>query len=149
MDAESVAGYSSRLGTVLAVPGGHPGVLFPDDMFVHLLPSGRGRSSVPVKVTASGDCVAATLYGLSDSETNSLVETTDAVTFDLRRKVAAGRPVMKRGVRRDDVDVLAAAAGGKKRSEPDPSMRWQKVIAETGRRRRGGTRRALDLDLCR
>lgn len=60
--------------------------LFPDGMFADLFPSVRGRPSVPADVMATVITLQA-LHGLSDSET------VDAVTFDLRWKVACGMPV--------------------------------------------------------
>lgn len=86
LDAESVAGHLLRPGSVFAFLAGHRRVLFPDEMFADLFPSGRGRPSVPAEVMASV-IVLQTLHGLSDAET------TDAVTFDLRWKAACGLPV--------------------------------------------------------
>jgi IS5 family transposase len=86
LDVESVAGHLLKPGSVFAFLAGHRGVLFPDEMFADLFPSGRGRPSVPADVMASVITLQA-LHGLSDSET------VDAVTFDLRWKAACGLPV--------------------------------------------------------
>lgn len=61
----------------------HRHKLFPDDMFVDLFPSGRGRPSLPGDVAASV-LVLQALHGYSDREA------ADAVTFDLRWKAACG-----------------------------------------------------------
>ena len=86
----------------------HRRELFPDAMFADLFPAGRGRPSVPADVMAAVITLQA-LHGFSDAET------VDAVTFDLRWKAACGH----RGrVSRDDVDVLAAPAGGLGSAQP-------------------------------
>jgi hypothetical protein len=135
LDAESVAGHLLRPGSVFAFLAGHRRVLFPDEMFADLFPSGRGRPSVPAEVMASV-IVLQTLYGLSDAET------TDAVTFDLRWKAAVGWPVTSAAFHDTTLTYwrrrLAASA--------DPNRIFhavQKVIAETGAIK-GRTRRALD-----
>jgi transposase len=86
LDAESVAGHLLKAGSVYAFLAAHRQVLFPDEMFADLFPSGRGRPSVPADVMAAVITLQA-LHGLSDSET------VDAVTFDLRWKAACGLPV--------------------------------------------------------
>ena len=86
LDAESVVGHLVRAGSVFAFLAEHRKELFPDEMFVDLFPSPRGRPSVPADVIASV-IVLQTLHGLSDSET------TDALTFDLRWKAAVGWPL--------------------------------------------------------
>lgn len=80
LDAESVVGHLVKPGSVFAFLAEHRKELFPDEMFVDLFPSPRGRPSVPADVIASV-IVLQTLHGLSDSET------TDALTFD-----CGGRP---------------------------------------------------------
>jgi hypothetical protein len=86
LDAESVAGHLLKADSVFAFLAAHREVLFPDEMFADLFPSGRGRPSVPADVMASVITLQA-LQGLSVSET------VDAVTFDLRWKAACGLPV--------------------------------------------------------
>jgi IS5 family transposase len=86
LDAESVAGHLLKPGSVFAFLAAHRQLLFPDEMFVDLFPSGRGRPSVPADVMAAVITLQA-LHGLSDAET------VEAVTFDLRWKTACGLPV--------------------------------------------------------
>jgi IS5 family transposase len=86
LDAESVAGHLLKSDSVFAFLAAHRHELFPEEMFVDLFPSRRGRPSVPVEVMASVITLQA-LHGLSDNET------VDAVTFDLRWKAACGLPV--------------------------------------------------------
>jgi len=83
LDAESVAGHLLKAGSVFAFLAAHRGELFPDEMFGDLFPTGRGRPSVPADVMAAVITLQA-LHGMSDSET------VDAVTFDLRWKMACG-----------------------------------------------------------
>jgi Transposase DDE domain/Transposase domain (DUF772) len=135
LDAESVAGHLLKPGSVFAFRAGHRHVLFPDELFADLFPSGRGRPSIPVDVMASVITLQA-LHSLSDAET------VDAVTFDLRWKAACG---------------LAVTAGG---FHPTTLTYWRRrlalserpnrifdavrqVVAETGVLG-GKTRRALD-----
>lgn len=61
----------------------HRSRLLPAEVFCDLFPSGRGRPSIPPEVIASV-IVLQTLHGYSDREA------ADAVTFDLRWKVACG-----------------------------------------------------------
>jgi hypothetical protein len=86
LDAESVAGHLLKAGSVFGFLAAHRRELFPDEMFVDLFPTGRGRPSVPADVMAAVITLQA-LHGFSDSET------VDAVTFDLRWKAACGLPV--------------------------------------------------------
>ena len=53
LDAESVAGHLLKPGSVYAFLAEHRKVLFPDQMFADLFPSGRGRPSVPADVMAA------------------------------------------------------------------------------------------------
>ena len=82
-DVGSIAGHLLPAGSVYAFLAEHRHVLFPDDAFGDLFPSGRGRPSTPADVIASV-MVLETLNNLSDRET------AEAVTFDLRWKVACG-----------------------------------------------------------
>ncbi|HEX5254126.1 MAG TPA: IS1182 family transposase [Mycobacterium sp.] len=86
MDVESVAGHLLKPDSVFAFLASHRRELFPDELFVDLFPTRRGRPSVPADVMAAVITLQA-LHGLSDSET------VDAVTFDLRWKAACGLPV--------------------------------------------------------
>ena len=83
LDAESVAGYLLRAGSVFGFLAAHRRELFPDEMFADLFPTGRGRPSVPGDVMASVITLQA-LHEFSDSET------VDAVTFDLGGRRPAG-----------------------------------------------------------
>lgn len=82
-DVGSIAGHLLPAGSVCAFLAEHRHVLFPDDAFEDLFPSGRGRPSTPADVIASV-MVLQTLNNLSDRET------AEAVTFDLRWKAACG-----------------------------------------------------------
>jgi Transposase DDE domain/Transposase domain (DUF772) len=86
LDAESVAGHLLKPGSVFGFLAAHRRELFPDELFVDLFPTGRGRPSVPADVMAAVITLQA-LHGMSDSET------VDAVTFDLRWKTACGLAV--------------------------------------------------------
>ena len=86
LDAESVAGHLLKAGSVFTFLATHRRELFPDEMFADLFPTGRGRPSVPTDVMAAVITLQA-LHGFSDAET------VDAVTFDLRWKMACGLPV--------------------------------------------------------
>ena len=90
MDVESVAGHLLPQGGVFAFLAAHRRELFPDEMFVDLFASGRGRPSIPADVIAAA-IVLQTLHGLSDSEA------VEAVTFDLRWKAACGLAVTAPG----------------------------------------------------
>jgi Transposase DDE domain/Transposase domain (DUF772) len=86
LDVESVAGHLLKAGSMFAFLAVHRRVLFPDELFADLFPSGRGRPSVPAEVMATVITLQA-LHGLSDAET------VEVVTFDLRWKAACGLPV--------------------------------------------------------
>ena len=102
-----------------------------------LFPSRHGRPSVPADVMATVITLQA-LHGLSDAET------VDAVTFDLRWKAACGLVDHRGSVSSDDVDVLAAPAGGLC-AAPNRIFDAVKAVAlaETGALK-GKSRRALD-----
>jgi hypothetical protein len=135
LDAESVAGHLLKAGSVFAFLAIHRGELFPDEMFTDLFPTGRGRPSVPADVMASVITLQA-LHGLSDSET------VDAVTFDLRWKVACGLPVTAGAFHATTLTYwrrrLAASDSPNRIFEAVKS-----VVAATGALT-GKTRRALD-----
>lgn len=135
LDVESVAGHLLKPGSVFAFLAEHRGVLFPDDAFTDLFPSGRGRPSVPADVMASV-IVLQTLHGLSDSET------VEAVTFDLRWKAALGLPVTAGSFHATTLTYwrrrLAASACPNRIFDA-----VRDVIAQTGVLK-GKTRRALD-----
>lgn len=113
----------------------HRRELFPDELFVDLFPSGRGRPSVPADVMAAVITLQA-LHGLSDSET------VDAVTFDLRWKTACGMAVTATAFHATTLTYwrrrLAASQAPNRIFDAVKT-----VIAETGVLA-GKTRRALD-----
>ena len=135
LDVESVAGHLLKPGSVFGFLAAHRRELFPDELFVDLFPSGRGRPSVPADVMAAVIVLQA-LHGLSDADT------VDAVTFDLRWKAACGLPVTAAGFHPTTLTYwrrrLAAS------DTPDRIFEAVKaVVAETGALA-GKTRRALD-----
>jgi len=135
LDVESVAGHLLKPGSVFAFLAGHRRVLFPDEMFADLFPSGRGRPSVPVDVMAAVITLQA-LHGLSDSET------VDAVTFDLRWKAACGLAVTAGAFHPTTLTYWRRRLAASQR--PNRIFDAVKaVVAETGVLR-GRTRRALD-----
>ena len=135
LDVESVAGHLLKPGSVFAFLAGHRRVLFPDEMFADLFPSGRGRPSVPVDVMAAVITLQS-LQGLSDSET------VDAVTFDLRWKAACGLPVTAGAFHATTLTYWRRRLAASDR--PNRIFDTVKaVVAETGVLA-GKTRRALD-----
>lgn len=82
-DAESLAGHLLPPGSVFAFLAANRQRLFPDESFADLFGSGRGRPSIPGDVVASVMVLQA-LHALSDRQA------AEAVTFDLRWKVACG-----------------------------------------------------------
>ena len=135
LDVESVAGHLLPEGGVFAFLAGHRRELFPDEMFVDLFPSRRGRPSVPADVIASV-IVLQTLHGLSDTEA------VEAVTFDLRWKAACGLAVSAAGFH---PTVLTYWRRRLARSTAPNRIfdAVKQVVAETGVLT-GKTRRALD-----
>jgi hypothetical protein len=90
MDAVSVSGHLLPPGSVYAFLAEHRRELFPDALFADLFPSPLGRPSVPADVVAAV-LVLQALEGRSDREA------TEALTFDLRWKVACGWPIAAAG----------------------------------------------------
>ncbi len=135
MDAESVAGHLLKADSVFAFLAAHRRELFPDEMFVDLFPSGRGRPSVAADVMAAVIALQA-LYGLSDAET------VDAVTFDLRWKAACGLPVTAGAFHATTLTYWRRRLAASDR--PNRIFEAVKaVVAQTGVLT-GKTRRALD-----
>jgi transposase len=83
LDAAALVGHLVPTGSVYSFLGEHRRRLFPDELFVDLFPSGRGRPSVPAEVVATV-MVLQSLEGLSDRDA------IEALRTDLRWKVAAG-----------------------------------------------------------
>src|SRR5215475_1088815 len=135
LDAESVAGHLLKADSVFAFLAAHRRELFPDEMFVDLFPTGRGRPSVPADVMASVITLQA-LHGLSDSET------VDAVAYDLRWKAACGLPVTAAAFHATTLTYWRRRLAASDR--PNRIFNAVKaVVAETGVIS-GKTRRALD-----
>jgi IS5 family transposase len=135
LDVESTAGHLLKPGSVFGWLARHRRELFPDEMFVDLFASGRGRPSVPADVMATVITLQA-LHGLSD------VETVDAVTYDLRWKAACGLAVTAAAFHSTTLTYWRRRLAESK--APNRIFTAvQQVIAETGVLR-GRTRRALD-----
>jgi IS5 family transposase len=135
LDVESTAGHLLKPGSVFGWLARHRRELFPDEMFVDLFASGRGRPSVPADVMATVITLQA-LHGLSE------VETVDAVTYDLRWKAACGLAVTAAAFHSTTLTYWRRRLAESK--APNRIFTAvQQVIAETGVLR-GRTRRALD-----
>jgi len=116
----------------------HRQVLFPDEMFADLFPSGRGRPSVPADVVATVMVLQA-LEGLSDREAARALR--DRISW----KVAAGLSLDDEGF---DYSVLTYWRARLRASEDRERIfnAVRAVIAQTGVLR-GRNRRALDSTL--
>jgi transposase-like protein DUF772 len=135
LDVESVAGHLLKPGSVFAFLAEHRRVLFPDELFVDLFPTGRGRPSVPADVMAAVITLQA-LHNLSDAET------VDAVTFDLRWKAACGLAITAEAFHPTTLTYWRRRLVNSAR----PNRIFdavKQVVAETGVLR-GKTRRVLD-----
>jgi hypothetical protein len=135
LDVESVAGHLLKPGSVFSFLAEHRRELFPEELFVDLFPSGRGRPSIPADVMATVITLQA-LHGLSDSET------VDAVTFDLRWKAACGLAITAVAFHPTTLTYWRRRLAASQRPNRIFEVIKQ-VIAETGALR-GKTRRALD-----
>jgi len=87
-DAGEVAGHLVPPGSVFAFLAEHRAELFPDSFTADLFPSRTGRPSLPADLVGAV-LVLKELYDLPDTLT------ADALTFDLRWKVACGRSLMQ------------------------------------------------------
>lgn len=83
LDAGAMVGHLVPVGSVHRFLAEHRHRVFPDEMFVDLFPSGRGRPSVPADVIATVMVLQA-LEGRSDRDA------IDALRTNLKWKVAAG-----------------------------------------------------------
>ena len=83
LDAAALVGHLVPAGTVYAFLAEHRHRLFPDELFMDLFGSGRGRPSVPAEQIATV-MVLQSLEGLSDRDA------VQALRTDIRWKVAAG-----------------------------------------------------------
>ena len=86
LDARALVGHLVPAGSMFAFLAEHRGVLFTDEDFADLFPSGRGRPSVPASVMASV-MVLQVLHDYSDAEA------AEAARCDLRWKAACGFPL--------------------------------------------------------
>lgn len=135
LDVESVAGHLLPPGGVFGFLAEHRRMLFPDELFVDLFTSSRGRPSVPAEVVATV-IVLQTLNGLSDRDA------ADAVTFDLRWKAACGLAVTEAAFHPSTLTYWRRRLAASDRPNRIFEVVRQ-VIAETGVLA-GKTRRALD-----
>ena len=90
LDAAAFVSHLVPVDSVYAFLAEHRHLLFPDDAFADLFPSGRGRPSQPADVIASV-LVLQSLEGLSDRDA------TQALATDLRWKVACGLSITDAG----------------------------------------------------
>jgi Transposase DDE domain/Transposase domain (DUF772) len=84
LDAEMIAGHLVPPGSVFAFLAEHRRELFPDSFTADLFPSRTGRPSLPADLVGSV-LVLKELYDLSDPQA------ADALSYDIRWKVACGR----------------------------------------------------------
>jgi Transposase DDE domain/Transposase domain (DUF772) len=84
LDAQVMVGELVPPGSVFAFLAEHRHELFPESFIADLFPSSTGRPSLPAELVGSV-LVLKELYDLSDAQT------AEAVTFDIRWKVACGR----------------------------------------------------------
>src|SRR5512142_1137266 len=84
LDAGEMAGHLVPPGSVFAFLAEHRRELFPDSFTADLFPSRTGRPSLPADLVGSV-LVLKELYDLSDPQT------ADALSYDIRWKVACGR----------------------------------------------------------
>jgi len=138
LDAAALVGHLVPEGSVHRFLAEHRQRLFPDELFVDLFPSGRGRPSVPADVIATV-LVLQSLEGLSDRDALQALRT------DLRWKVAAGLALDDEGFH----PTVLTLWRNKLRQSDHPERIFdavRAVITETGVLR-GKVRRALDSTL--
>jgi Transposase domain (DUF772)/Transposase DDE domain len=90
LDAAGLVGHLIPAGSVFAFLAEHRGVVFPDELFADLFPSGKGRPSLPAPVMAA-ILTLQTLHDYSDAET------AEAARCDLRWKAACGMALDDQG----------------------------------------------------
>jgi IS5 family transposase len=90
LDAAALCGHLVPAGSVPAFFAEHRRLLFPDELFADLFPSGKGRPSVPADVIAT-TMVLQSLEGLSDRDAVRRLQT------DITWKVAAGLSLADEG----------------------------------------------------
>ncbi len=138
LDAAALCRQLVPDGSVYAFLADHRQVLFPDEFFADLFPSGRGRPSVP------GDVMAAALV-LKALEDLSDRQAADALRCDIRWKVACGLALDDEGVHHS---VFAYWRARLRQSEHPKRIEdaVRSVVDETGVLT-GKRRRALDSTL--
>ena len=135
LDAAALCGHLVPAGSVYAFLAQHRRELFPDELFVDLFPSGRGRPSVPADVIATV-MVLQSLEGLSDRDA------LDQVRTNIAWKVAAGLSLTDEGFH----PTVLTLWRNKLRVSERPERIFdavRAVVDETGVLK-GKTRRALD-----
>lgn len=138
LDAAALVGHLVPAGSVYAFLAEHRRRLFPDELFVDLFPSRRGRPSVPGEVVATV-LVLQSLEGLSDRDA------IDALRTDLKWKVAAGVALTDEGFH----PTVLTLWRNKLRASGSPERIFdavREVVAESGVIK-GKERRALDSTL--
>ena len=108
LDAGEMAGHLVPSGSVFAFLAEHRRELFPDSFTADLFPSRTGRPSLPADLAGSV-LVLKELYDLSDPQT------ADALSYDIRWKVACGRSL------------------GQMSFDPSTLVHWRRRIAASDR----------------
>jgi transposase len=124
LDAAALCGHLLSEGSVHAFLAEYRQRLFPDEMFVDLFPSGRGRPSVPADVIATVMVLQA-LEGRSDREACRALQT------DIAWKAAAGLALTDEAFH----PTVLTLWRNKLRASGDPDRVFnavRAVIAETG-----------------
>jgi IS5 family transposase len=135
LDAAGLVGHLVPEASVYAFLAEHREMLFPDELFADLFPSGRGRPSVPAPVAATV-MVLQSLEGLSDREAM------ERLRCDLRWKVATGLALDHEGFHPTTLTYWRRRLRASDRPERIFDA-LRDVIAQTGVLSRS-TRRALD-----
>ena len=138
LDAAALCRHLVADDSVHAFLADHRGELFPDELFVDLFPSGRGRPSVPADVVATV-MVLQSLEGLSDRDA------ADALRTNIAWKVAAGLALDDEGINYSVLTYWRSRLRASDRPERIFEV-VRDVIAETGVLT-GKRRRALDSTL--
>ncbi len=138
LDAGALCRHLVADGSVYAFLADHRQVLFPDELFADLFPSGRGRPSVPADVIATVMVLQA-LEGLSDRDA------ADALRTNIAWKVSAGLALDDEGINYSVLTYWRSRLRVSDRPERIFEV-VREVIAETGVLK-GKTRRALDSTL--
>lgn len=138
LDAQALVGHLVPAGSVYAFLAEHRGRVFPDELFVDLFPSGRGRPSVAADVVATV-MVLQSLEGLSDRDA------IEALRTDLRWKVAAGLALDDEGFHPTVLTYWRNRLNASER--PKRIFEAVRDVIEATGVLKGKTRRALDSTL--